>query len=117
MMRENRDLKFIKIEAKGFQDICDRLAELEQENEFLDKQNKALKLRCGKYCLENKELRNEIEDLKFTINFLSSEDAGKAFAQDLLGNMTPGDIAEEEFISQGEQHYADTWNINGGDDF
>ena len=78
-------LHFIKIEAKGFQDICDRLAELEQENEFLDKQNKALKLRCGKYCLENKELRSEIEDLKFTKNFLSSEDAGEMFASDFGG--------------------------------
>jgi hypothetical protein len=81
--RMTEKLHFIKIEATGFQDICDRLAGLEQENEFLDKQNKALKLRCGKYCLENKELRNEIEDLKFTKNFLSSEDAGKMLARSL----------------------------------
>jgi hypothetical protein len=83
-MRDTRDeLTFIKIESTGFTDLCNRIAELEQENEFLDKQNKALKLRCGKYCLENKELRNEIEDLKFTKNFLSSEDAGKMFARSL----------------------------------
>jgi hypothetical protein len=52
--RMTEKLHFIKIEAKGFQDICDRLAELEQENEFLDKQNKALKLRCGNTALKTR---------------------------------------------------------------
>ena len=50
------------------------------------------------------ELEAEIKDMKF--------------AKECLGvPMTPADIAEREFISQGEQHYADTWNINCGDDF
>jgi FtsZ-binding cell division protein ZapB len=84
---------------------------LKSDNEFLDKQNKALKLRCGKYCLENKELRNEIEDLRFTNNFLNSEEAGRMFARDLLGKTS--DIAEEEFIANGENHYAKTC----GDDY
>jgi FtsZ-binding cell division protein ZapB len=84
---------------------------LKSDNEFLDKQNRALKLRCSKYCLENKELRSEIEDMKFTKNFLSSDDAGRMFARDLLGKTS--DIAEEEFIANGENHYAKTC----GDDY
>ena len=88
-----------------------------ETNEELIKTIRALKERCKDYSQQIIELECEVNDLKFTRNYLTSEDAGKAFAQDLLGNMTPGDIAEEEFISQGEQHYADTWNINCGDDF
>ena len=106
MNRENRELTFVNIEAKGFQDICDKLAELEKENkqlqqdlkqvsiheemlvkenEFLDKQNRALKLRCGKYSLRISDLESEIEDMKFTRNYLTSEEAGRQFAKELLG--------------------------------
>ena len=59
-----------KIEAKGFQDLCNHIRDLEQENEFLEKQNKALKLRCSKYCLENRKLEQELTDLKFSRKFL-----------------------------------------------
>ena len=88
-----------------------------ETNEELIKTIRALKDRCSEYSQRIIELECELNDLKFTRDYLTSEDAGKAFAQDLLGNMTPGDIDEEEFISQGEQHYADTCNINCGDDF
>ena len=86
------ELIYVKIEANGFQDICTRLAELEEENksikmdnDFLQRQNTALKLRCSKYAVENRELTDEINDLRFTHKYLTSEEAGKAFAQELLG--------------------------------
>ena len=106
MNRENRELTFVNIEATGFQDICDRLAELEKENKqlqqdlkqvsiheemlvkenaFLDKQNKALKLRCGKYSLRITDLESEITDMKFTRKFLTSEEAGRQLARELTG--------------------------------
>jgi len=113
MNRENRELTFVNIEAKGFQDLCDRLAELEKENEFLDKQNRALKLRCGKYSLQITELESEIQDMKFTHKMLNSEEAGRAFARELLGKP----MTEDEFIAAGEAEYERTWNIADGDDF
>ena len=118
MKQENRELKIVRVEATGFQDLCNRIAELEEQNQslrldndFLEKQNKALKLRCGKYALEIKDLTNEIQDLRFTHKYLTSEEAGKKFAEELLGIET--DIAEDEFIANGEAHYA---ALNGVDD-
>ena len=105
-MTDNRELNIVQIEATGFQDLCDKLAELEKENKqlqqdlkqvsiheemlvkenaFLDKQNKALKLRCGKYSLRITDLESEIQDMKFTRKYLTSEEAGRRFAQELLG--------------------------------
>ena len=60
-------------------------AELAKDNDFLRKQNRALKLRCGKYAVENRKLTEEVNDLRFTHKYLTSEEAGKAFAQELLG--------------------------------
>ena len=113
MKRENRELTFVNIEATGFQDICDRFAELEKENKFLEKQNRALKLRCGKYSLQITELESEIQDMKFTHKMLNSEEAGRAFARELLGKP----MTEDEFIAAGEAEYERTWNIADGDDF
>ena len=79
---------------------------LVEENKFLDKQNRALKLRCGKYCLQISDLEAEIEDMKFTNKMLNSEEAGRAFARDLLGKpMSKADIEEEKMIADGEAHY------------
>ena len=58
---------------------------LKIDNDFLQRQNSALKIRCGKYCLENKKLSEEISDMRFTRKYLTSEEAGKKFAEDLLG--------------------------------
>ena len=58
---------------------------LKADNDFLQKQNRALKLRCGKYCLQISDLESEIQDMKFTRKYLTSEEAGKRFAQELLG--------------------------------
>ena len=44
--------------------------ELKVDNDFLQRQNKALKLRCGKYCLQVRDLETENADLKFRQNFL-----------------------------------------------
>ena len=59
--------------------------ELQEEITFLRKQNRALKLRCSKYCLENKKLEEEIQDMRFTRKYLTSEEAGRQFAKELLG--------------------------------
>ena len=58
---------------------------LKADNDFLQKQNRALKLRCGKYSLQISDLESEIQDMKFTRKYLTSEEAGKRFAQELLG--------------------------------
>ena len=60
----------------------------------------------------------EIKDMKFTKRYLTSEEAGKAFARELLGKpMTPEDLAEERAITEGEALYERTWNVACGDDF
>lgn len=59
--------------VKKMTDIKDVLIEneaLHAENEFLRKQNRALKLRCSKYCLENKKLETKVADIEFSRNFL-----------------------------------------------
>lgn len=91
---------------------------LVEENKFLDKQNRALKLRCSKYCLQISDLEAEIKDMKFTHKMLNSEEAGRAFAQELLGKpMTKADLEEEQFIADGEAEYEGSWNVADGDDF
>ena len=111
------ELNFIKIEATGFQDICNKLAELEEENksikldnDFLQRQNTALKLRCSKYAVENRELTDEINDLRFSHKYLTAEEAGKAFARDLLGKPMTDDELAIEAAENGYKPYV-------GDDF
>ena len=93
----------IKLDLNSFQDMCKTIEELTKENQdlkldndFLQRQNKALKLRCGKYCLQIRDLESENADLKFSKNFLT-------------------DTAEENFIANGEAHYEKFAFI--GDDF
>ena len=59
--------------------------QLKVDNDFLQRQNNACKLRCSKYAIENQQLRDEIADMKFTRKYLTSEEAGRRFAQELLG--------------------------------
>ena len=71
------DIKDVLIENEG----------LHAENEFLRKQNRALKLRCSDYSLRISKLESEIADMKFTRKYLTSEDAGRQFARELLGGI------------------------------
>ena len=63
------------------------LLDLEADNKFLKRQNNALKLRCSDYSLRISELESEIADMKFTRKYLTSEEAGKQFAKELLGGI------------------------------
>ena len=58
---------------------------LRLDNDFLQRQNAACKLRCSKYAIENRELRDEIADLRFTHNYLTSEEVGRQLARELTG--------------------------------
>lgn len=58
---------------------------LKVDNDFLEKQNKALKMRCSKYCLKISTLQREIQDLKFTHKMFNAEDSGKTFKRELHG--------------------------------
>ena len=114
------DVKDILIEIQELEEANSNLRKendnLILELEFLKRQNNALKLRCSKYSLELTELHSEIQDMKFTHKMLNSEEAGRAFARELLGKpMSETDIAEEEFIANGEAHYNKFAFI--GDDF
>jgi hypothetical protein len=76
MTRENRDIKL--------DEVLEELYSLRDENSFLKRQNTALKIRCSNYCLKVKNLENEIADMKFTRNYLTSEEAGKQLARELI---------------------------------
>ena len=78
-MTDNRKL------LEELQTLKNENCSLKADNDFLQKQNRALKLRCGKYCLQISDLESEIQDMKFTRKYLTSEEAGKRFAQELLG--------------------------------
>ena len=67
-------------------EILEELHTLRDENYFLRKQNSALKMRCSKYSLQISDLETEINDMKFTRQYLTSEEAGRKFAQELLGS-------------------------------
>ena len=59
--------------------------QLKVDNDFLQRQNAACKLRCGKLAIQVRELECEISDMKFTHKMLNSEEAGRQFARELLG--------------------------------
>lgn len=99
-MTDNRKL------LEELQTLKNENCSLKADNDFLQRQNNALKMRCSKYCLEIKDLTSELQDLRFTHNYLTSEEAGRAFARDLLGKpMSKADIEEEKMIADGEAHY------------
>lgn len=67
--------KLLSDELRYFKEHC---ADLEEEVNHL-------KARCRKLSSENHDLLVENKDMKFTRKYLTSEDAGKRFAQELLG--------------------------------
>ena len=83
---------------------------LKIDNDFLQKQNAACKQRCREFSQQIMTLESEIADLRFTHRFLTAEEAGKAFARELLGKpMTQEDLA----IEAAENSYSPY----SGDDF
>ena len=109
MTRKTRNIKLDEV-LEELHALREENQQLKVDNDFLEKQNAACKMRCSQYAIENKELRDEIADSRFTHKMLSSEEAGRAFARELLGKpMTPEDIA----IEQAENCYV-PYN---GDDF
>ena len=91
-----------KIEAKGFQDLCHHYRDLEEKNKFLESENAQLKANTvllGNELTYFKELCVELEEqvnnltsenvnlkarnltLSKRVNWLSSEEAGKAKAK------------------------------------
>ena len=108
-MIDNRDLKIDEVLTE-LHYLREENQSLKIDNDFLQRQNAACKLRCSKYALQVRELESEIADLKFTHNYLTSEEAGKAFARELLGKpMTREELA----IEAAENRY----DFYTGDDF
>ena len=83
-MRESRDIKLDEV-LNELHYLREENQSLKIDNDFLQRQNAACKLRCSKYALQVRELESEIADLKFTHNYLTSEEAGRQFARELLG--------------------------------
>lgn len=68
--------------------------DLEEENRQLKEQltyfkarNFSLVKHCQKLASRNQKLECEIADLRFTHKYLTSEEAGKKFAEELLGGI------------------------------
>ena len=88
----NRDL----IDINGVSYSENELQGLIESVEELCRTNFELKQRCRTLTAENESLKLEIKDMKFTRNYLTSEEAGKAFARELLGKpMTREELAIE----------------------
>lgn len=84
MTRDIRDIKLDTVLEELYA-LREENQQLKVDNDFLQRQNNACKMRCSKYSLRITELESEIADLRFTKGFLSSEEAGKMFAKSLLG--------------------------------
>lgn len=101
----------------------ERCVDLEEEanhlsSELLHFKSKSLAFmeRCRDLSKENEALKLEIKDMKFTRKYLTSEEAGKAFARELLGKpMTEADLAEERFIENGVKEYENGLRVLGDD--
>ena len=59
----------------------------------------ALKNRCRILTSENTALKSEIQDMKFTRKYLTSEDAGKKLAQELLHADIAAEVHENEIVN------------------
>ena len=97
-MNENSE-NIIKLDINSFVSMCQKIETLTATNEQLMDENETLfetnellikdirdiKAKCSELAKENQALKLEIKDMKFTRNFLTSEDAGRKFAESLLG--------------------------------
>lgn len=80
MNKENRELNFVKIEATGFQDLCNRIAELEAENSKLILENERLTRMKNGLKLNNSKLTQERNDL-IDENFKRIEESNRLFGE------------------------------------
>ena len=83
-MIENRELRIDEVLDELYH-LREENQRLSVDNDFLQRQNNACKMRCSKYAIENQQLRDEIADLRFTHKYLTAEEAGRQFARELLG--------------------------------
>lgn len=99
MTKNNENI--CKIETQGFYDLCNRLKELEEENDFLkakleqkEKILKAVKLNNAKVTLERNKAIDELMEIKSLGMFEFADkycddaqhrEAGRTFAKVLLG--------------------------------
>ena len=111
ILLENEALKEqIEFLSKEHKRLLTEHRDITDELTWYKRQNSALKMRCSDYCLKVKNLESEIKDLRFTHNYLTSEEAGRAFARELLGKpMTHEELA----IEAAENSYSPY----SGDDF
>ena len=105
-----KDLEEVEIHEEMLVEENHRLLsehrDLTNKINFQKRQISALKFRCSDLSKRNTALESEITDMKLTHKMLNSEEAGRAFAQELLGKpMTKADIEEEKMIADGEAHY------------
>ena len=73
-------MEFIKIELKGFQQICNKLKETEESNEVLKEELEYYK----NYAIS---LEKEINEMVATRKYLNYGDAGRQFSMELLGDV------------------------------
>ena len=95
MTRENREIKLDELlnELEGLREQNSKLAD---ELLYFKSISFSMVKRCKALVSENRELKSEIADLRFTHNYLTSEEAGRAFARELLGKpMTHEEISIE----------------------
>ena len=85
-MTEDRTLKLDEVLEELYA-LREQNHELKVDNDFLQRQNNALKMRCSNYCLQIRDLESEIEDMKFTRKYLTAEEAGRQFARELTGRI------------------------------
>ena len=89
-MSDNID--FIKVDTQSFIDMCEKIETLEKQNQEISEENTyfkarnlSLATRCRDLAKENHALQVEIQDMKFTRNYLTSEEAGRQLARELTG--------------------------------
>ena len=108
-MIENRELRIDEVLTELYH-LREENEQLTEENTYFKARNLSLATRCRDLARENHDLAVEIADMKFTHKMLNSEEAGRAFARELLGKpMTPEELA----ISAAENAY----EPYTGDDF
>ena len=107
-MRLNRMVAGLKINNRALTEERNKLI---KDNQIMSHELTYFKEYCA-------DLEAEIADMKNTLRYLTSREAGIAFARELLGKpMTEADLAEEKAIADGENHYYKMGTALYGDDF